>query len=439
MKKRVYTSFVVLCMAFSLYGQSNVPYRINDLCATLELVNPHTGASSTTPKSNLQVVKTATYLQIQYGTGPSSVIIAQYVDSNVVYLAPTLDSGRTLLNRYLGYICTQCAGATVGPTGATGVTGPTGSVGPTGAGATGATGITGPTGANSNIYNANGTIDTGRQVYITEGSYLWFQFGGIDTSLYSRGSVTDTSGFIITWGTLGKNGDDSLSSKIIGFAVQDTANKFGCTVARILYQNDTSALGMSLFSVGSFGGGYSFSLFNGLDGTGQSTGALGFTTPHSVYNLTDYGMQMGGGYIQTNQSGVNGQNLVYRNGAANWENASGESGVIYLSDNIAAGDSMTVFMDTAIYIRMGNVIDVSVSCTLGISTTGVHQFNVALPVASTLSRGSQLTGSMVLGSVDQYTSAKVSGDTSYNTAKCKFSVGAVGTYNCNITFKYTIQ
>lgn len=143
MKKILFA--LLMCISFSAMSQYN--YFVYDNCSSLILTDTGRHYSDTYQKSNLRISYVPTSLRIINLTLTGPVNIAEWTSSNISYLAPTMDSGYSLLHGYLNKTCIMCAGATVGPTGPTGPSGgPAGPTGPTGAGARGATGPTGPSG-----------------------------------------------------------------------------------------------------------------------------------------------------------------------------------------------------------------------------------------------------------------------------------------------------
>lgn len=91
---------------------------------------------------------------------------------------------------------------------------------------------------------------------------------------------------------------------------------------------------------------------------------------------------------------------------------------------------------TARYMRVGNIVTVSGYITIDPTTTDTSTvFQLALPVASSLSATSDLSGTGTLGDTLTITPFQIRANTSNNTA---FFVGyPIATVSINLTYVYT--
>jgi hypothetical protein len=85
-------------------------YQVRDLCFSLRVTDTTVRQVNTYPKNALVVYQTGAHrLVLAYNFSPA-VPLAQWDDSTVLVIAPTISQADSVLNAYLGYICAVSTG-----------------------------------------------------------------------------------------------------------------------------------------------------------------------------------------------------------------------------------------------------------------------------------------------------------------------------------------
>ncbi len=252
------------------------------------------------------------------------------------------------------------------------------------------------------------------------GNFEWSPAGG--------GGVVQPAGQII-YGTGvsvtsdGNHTIDTASGAVFFSSINGQSHTFSCVDVSVPINNTVSIGSSSSIDINSSG----VSDFSDLK------------IDTSGVNVSGSLSSSGYGYKLATTTGTNGQVLTTDGGGqTSWAQFGASNYGVYKPDTSAGSDITDFVIDSASYIRVGNVVSVTgYISNLSSAPVGNPSIQIGLPIATNITRVGQLTGQIIINAT-AITGTYILGNTSTEKAVLNLAAGLSNNI-CTFSFSYIVR